>query len=222
MRTFQAIFELAAERHGGASAIEERLSTPRSAADIAATPDDRWLSAMTQCIFQAGFNWRVIEAKWPGFEEAFEGFDLKRWAAMDDADLDALLKDTRVVRNGAKLAAVGPNARYLLGLSEAHGSAGRYFAVWKPEDYIRNLTALRKGGERLGGMTGQMFLRRMGVDTPAFSKDMTAALVREGVVDKALTSAKALAAVQTALDAWREESGRPLTQISQVLALSVG
>lgn len=222
MNAFAAIFEQAAAHHGGAEAIEARMTTPRSAKEIAATPDDRWLSAMTKCIFQAGFSWKVIEAKWQGFEEAFDGFDLARWSAMHDEDLDRLVKDARVVRNGQKLASVGPNARYLAGLAAEHGSAGAYFAAWRPEDYVANLTALRTGGSRMGGMTGQMFLRRMGVDSPAFSKDMVAALVREGVIDKAPTSAKALRAIQAALDAWREESGRPLTQISQILALSVG
>ena len=31
---------------------------------------------MTRAIFQSGFSWKVIEAKWPGFEEAFDGFDV--------------------------------------------------------------------------------------------------------------------------------------------------
>jgi hypothetical protein len=41
------------------------------------------------------------------------------------------------------------------------------------------------------------------------------------VVDKPPTSKKALAAVQAAFNAWAEESGRDLSQISRVLAMSV-
>lgn len=222
MNSFEAIFEQAAAHHGGAEAIEARMATPKSAKEISATPDDRVLSAMTKCIFQAGFNWKVVEAKWPGFEDAFDGFDLARCSALHDEDLDRLVKDVRVIRNGQKLASVGPNARYLAGLAAEHGSVGAYFARWRPEDYVANLAALRAGAVRVGGSTGQLFLRRIGVDTPAFMRDVVAALVREGVIDKAPTSKKALNAVQAAFDAWREESGRPMTQISLTLALSVG
>lgn len=222
MRNFKEIEAAAAALHGGAADLEARLIAPTSADDIAKPGDDRWLATATKCIFQSGFNWRVIENKWPGFEAAFDGFDLGRCAMMTDEDLDRLLKDERVVRNGAKLKSVGDNARYFLSLAKEHGSAGAYFAAWRPEDYVQNLTALRKGGARLGGRTGQMLLRRMGVDSPVFSDDVVAALAREGVVDKAPTSAKALAAVQAALDEWRAQSGRSMTQISQILALSVG
>ena len=67
-----------------------------------------------------------------------------------------------------------------------------------------------------------MFLRRVGVDTPIMSRDVVAALIREGVVDKAVTAKRDLAKVQEAFDAWRGQSGRPLAQISRVLAASVG
>jgi len=84
------------------------------------------------------------------------------------------------------------------------------------------MSEMKTRGSRLGGATGSYALRRMGVDGFMLSKDVSAALVREKVVDKAPTSKKALAAVQSAFNDWHEESGRPLTQISQVLAMSVG
>ncbi|MEL6794888.1 MAG: 3-methyladenine DNA glycosylase, partial [Pseudomonadota bacterium] len=75
MRSFDQIFDIAAERHGGAEALDAKLDPPPPIAEVAAQPDDRWLSMMTRAIFQAGFSWKVIEAKWDGFEAAFEGFD---------------------------------------------------------------------------------------------------------------------------------------------------
>lgn len=220
MQDFADIFALAAKRHGGTTALERRLLKPSTAAEIRAAPDDRWLSAATKCVFQAGFNWQLIENRWPAFEAAFEGFELNRWAMMNDEDLDRLLKAKGIVANGAKIRSVGDNARFLLRLARAHGGVGAYFAGWEIADYCANLQVLRKDGARLGGRTGQMFLRRMGVDTIVFSPDVLKALAREGVVAKLPTSAKDFAALQAALDRWHGESGRPLTQISQILALS--
>ena len=62
----------------------------------------------------------------------------------------------------------------------------------------------------------------MGRDSFILSRDVGAALVREGVVDKPPSSKRDMAAVQAAFNAWMAESGRGLTQISRTLAMSVG
>ena len=79
---------------------------------------------------------------------------------------------------------------------------------------------LKKRGSRLGG-AAQFGLRFMGRDGWILSNDVVARLVAEGVIDKPPTSRKAMAAVQSAFNAWRAESGRSLTEISRVLALSI-
>jgi len=222
MQDFTKITAQAARLHGGPAALEKLLAHPLPAGKIRRIPADRFLSAATKCVFQAGFNWEVIENKWPRFEEVFEGFDPNRWAMMTDDDLDHLLKVKGIVANGAKIQSVGANARYLLRLAGQHGSVGAYFAGWRIADYCEHLQAMRADASRLGGRTGQMFLRRMGVDTLVFSPDVLKALDREGVVAKIPSSAKDFAALQAALDRWHKESGRGLTQISQILAFSVG
>ncbi len=78
MRTFDEIFEISAKRHGGMDELNSKLGAPKSTDELVAIPDDRWLSQMTRCIFQAGFNWKVVENMWPGFEEVFHGFDIGR------------------------------------------------------------------------------------------------------------------------------------------------
>ena len=57
---------------------------------------------------------------------------------------------------------------------------------------------------------------------PASSPVLVEALIREGVVAKEPTSKKDLAAVQAAFNTWREQSKRPVREISRILALSVG
>ena len=75
MRSFDEIYALAVARKGEASVLES-LQHPKPKAEIAAMPDDRFLALMTKCIFQSGFNWKVVDAMWPGFEAAFDGFDI--------------------------------------------------------------------------------------------------------------------------------------------------
>ncbi|HFD91924.1 MAG TPA: 3-methyladenine DNA glycosylase [Gammaproteobacteria bacterium] len=221
MQSMKQITAIAARRKGGGAALERLLTRPLSPARIRKIPDDRWLSAMTKCVFQAGFNWQVIEDKWARFEEVFAGFDTHRWRMMSDDDLDRLLKEDGIVRNAAKLRSVRENAAFLDDMAEAHGSAGAYFATWQRGDYCRHLRELQKGGSRLGGKTGQIFLRRMGVDTLVFSDDVIKALQREGIVDRMPGSNKDWRSLQDAIDVWHGESGRTLNEISQILAFSV-
>ncbi len=220
--SFADLFARAAARKGGDAALEAMLGAPATAQEVAAQPDDRWLAEMTRRVFQAGFSWKVIDSKWDGFEAAFDGFDVRRCAMMTDDDLDRLLSNKRIVRNGAKIRSVRENAAFLMDLAEEHGSAGRCFADWPAEDFVGLLDLLKKRGSRLGGMAGALSMRFMGKDSFVLSQDVVTALIREGVVDKAPSSKRDMAAVQAAFNAWMDESGRPLTQISRVLAFTVG
>jgi 3-methyladenine DNA glycosylase Tag len=222
MKSFAALYAQAVKRKRGAKALEALLPAPLSKAKLAKIPDDRWLSMMSQCVFQAGFNWQVVEKKWPDIEAAFAGFHPQRWRHMSDEDLDRLLKDKRIIRHATKILAVRDNATFLCDLAEEHGSAARFFADWPAEDYIGLLLLLKKRAARLGGNSAQYFLRAMGKDSFILSRDVVAALLREGVVSTEPKSQRDLKLVQEAFNHWRQESGRPLTQISKVLAFTVG
>lgn len=217
MRAFNEIFDIAAKRKGGRSALEAQLPEPE---DVTGLPEDRWLAQFTKSIFQAGFNWKVIEAKWAGFEAAFDGFDIGACAFMDEDRFDALLSDTRVVRNGTKLATVRENAAFLMSLRD-QGGAGHVFGTWPSEDYMGLLNLLKTHGSRLGSATGQYAMRFAGRDGFILSRDVTARLIAEGIIDKPATSKRAQQAVQEAFNTWMQQSGRGLTQISRVLAMSV-
>lgn len=218
MRSFEEIYDIAEERHG-AAALHSRLAHAPPAID--ALSDACWLEEMARCIFQAGFSWKVIENKWPGFQVAFEGFEPARIANYFDEDLDRLLADKSIVRNHAKINAVIENAMFLNSLSAEHGSAAEYLFNWPSEDLASLLLMLTKQGSRLGGNSGQRLLRNMGKQSYVLSKDVIKRLSIEGVVDKMPSSAKGLNAVQSAFNQWVDESGQGLTNISKILALSV-
>jgi hypothetical protein len=64
--------------------------------------------------------------------------------------------------------------------------------------------------------------RHMGKASFITSRDVTAALIGAGVIDKPPTGRKDLQAVQDAFNAWARETGRDLTSMSRVLAMSTG
>ena len=178
---------------------------------------------MTRCVFNAGFNWKVIDAKWDGFELAFEGFDPNRLAFFGDEMLGQLVSDTRIVRNGQKIKATLENAKFVADTAKAHGSFGAFLSAWPVDDQAGLLSYLNTNGSRLGGATGQYFLRFSGWDAWITSGDVCRALVREEVLDKPEAKSKsAMKKVQVAFNHWHAESGLPYAQISRILALSVG
>jgi len=221
MRSFDEILDIAITRKGGIDAINEHLTAPKTVAELKAIANDRWLASMTKCIFQAGFNWKVVESMWPGFEAAFDGFDTGRCAMLNEDDFDRLVSDKRIVRYGAKIRSVQENAVFINELSRDHGSAGAFFADWPSNDYANLLLFLKKRGARLGGKTGQYFLRFMGVDSFILSRDVTTRLIAEGIIDKTPTSQRDMQAVQNAFNAWQQQSNRSLNEISRILAMSI-
>lgn len=218
---FATLFEMAAARKGGRDAFELTLAMPKSPRDLAGIPDDRWLSAMSRSVFQAGFNWKVVAQKWPRFEEVFDGFDVGRMAMMSDDDLDRYLKAEGIIRHAKKILSIQGNAVFLRDLGAEHGSAGKAIAGWPTKDFAGLLWLMKKKGSRLGGSTGMYLLRHMGVDGFVLSRDVVRALIREGVIEKEPGSRRDLDRVQAAFNAWHAESGRPLTHISRTLACSI-
>lgn len=221
MDSFESIYAHAAERKGS-DTLESLLPEANSAAQLKKVTDDRYLAEMTKAVFRSGFVWKIIEAKWPGFEEAFAGFDTMACAMLSDEELEALSQNAEIVRNARKIASVRANAQFVRQVKDSHGGFGAFLGEWPEDDTVGLWSELKTRGERLGGNTGPFFLRFSGKDTFMFSADVVAALIGLGVVDKAPTSKKALAAVQSAFNTWRAESGRPMCQISRVLACSVG
>jgi len=220
MQTFATLYARAVERKGVAD-LQSRLPRFKTAEALTETPDDRVLSMMARRVFQAGFVWRVIENKWPGFEAAFEGFEPAAVAAYGPEEIGALREDTRIVRNGQKILATVDNAAFVVETARQHGSFGRFLAEWPEDDTVGLWRHLQKYGCRLGGDTGPRVLRGLGKDTFILSSDVTASLMAQGIVSKKPTSARDLQAAQEAFNGWRAESGRALCEISMVLACTV-
>jgi 3-methyladenine DNA glycosylase Tag len=218
--SFGPILEAARTRLG-AEALDARMMQPRSSAELKAVPDDRYLSQMELRIFRAGLKHSLVDAKWPAFEEVFNRFEPRRVRAMSDEALEGLLADRRLIRHWGKLKSVRDNAAAMIRVGEEHGSFSAWLADWPGTDIVGLWEALAKRFSQMGGNSGPSFLRMVGKDTFILTHSVTAALRHWGAVDAPPKNRKDRAAVQACLNIWAAETGRPLCQLSLILAASV-
>ena len=207
---FNRVRERAAKRKGGEKAL-------------AKLGDDRVLAEMARRIFSAGFVWSVIDKKWPGFEDAFLGFNPKRLLFQPAEFWHDLASDKRIVRNPQKIKSVRENAKFVSDIAAEHGSFGKFLATWPADDQLGLMDILAKRGSRLGGNSGQYLLRFLGRDSFILTNDLMLCLRDCGVpISEKGTSKKDLKLAQAQINAWATESGLPLTHISRICALSIG
>ena len=220
---FKTILARAEKRKGGPNGLRKLLPAKPSAKALEKLGDDRILAEMTQRVFSAGFAWSVIESKWPGFEKAFLGFEPAKLTFQPDDFWHDLLSNTAIVRNGAKINSVRENAAFVQEIAREHGSFGKFLSNWPSSDEIGLLNLLTKRGSRLGGNTGQMFLRFIGWDGFVTSQVVVACLRDAGLDIAAEVKSKGdLAKVQAQFNAWAEETGLPYVQLSRICAMSIG
>jgi DNA-3-methyladenine glycosylase I len=73
-------------------------------------------------------SWSTILKKRESYRRAFAGWDVKKVARFDAADVRRLMADEGIVRNRLKIAAAIENARRVIEVAKEHGSFDRY--VW--------------------------------------------------------------------------------------------
>jgi 3-methyladenine DNA glycosylase Tag len=223
MRSFAKIRARAAKRKGGEAVLASLMPPVAPATSLADISDARVLSEMSKRVFCSGFVWSVIEKKWPDFEEAFVGFEPKRLLFQPDEYWDKLLSDARIVRHPQKIRSVWENARFVSEVSSEKGGFGKFLAEWPLSDEAGLLELLGKRGSRLGGATGQYFLRFIGRDGFVTSRDVVACLRDAGLdIAESPTSKRDLRRIQDQFNAWQAETGLPYTHLSRICAMSIG
>ncbi|WP_034158470.1 DNA-3-methyladenine glycosylase I [Sphingomonas sp. ERG5] len=111
--------------------------------------------------FQAGLSWSIILRKRDAFRELFQGFDPAVVARFDEADIERLMLDLRIIRSRAKIVATIGNARAYLAMREVGEDFSEF--VWG-----------MAGGEPIVGDGAHV-----PVKTP-LSEDMSRALKKRG------------------------------------------
>ncbi|CRM67200.1 DNA-3-methyladenine glycosylase 1 [Pseudomonas sp. 37 R 15] len=82
--------------------------------------------------FQAGMAWITILRKREQFRRAFDGFDFRKVAQYDEADIERLMSDPGIVRNRAKILSTINNARRACEWVSESGSLARWIWSFEP------------------------------------------------------------------------------------------
>lgn len=216
------LYDTVRARFDSDAALEAFLPQALSPEALRRKGDDRYLSAMSQRVFQAGMQHTVVDAKWPEFEAAFAGFSPEPLALLGPEQLEEHMRNARLIRDRAKLQTIPRNARFILDIRQERGcSFAAFIADWPGSDTIGLWRLLAQRGARLGGRSAAGFLRLAGKDTFLLTSDVVARLAAAGIIDHAPTRQRDLQAVQDAFNALQQRSGRPLCQLSALLSLSI-
>jgi len=130
------------------------------------TRDSAYLEEMTKAVFRSGFSWKVVEDKWPNFKAAFDGFDVNKVAGYDERDVDRLLSDAGIVRNGRKIEATINNARAMRKVVEGFGSFKKYLRSMDEHPYEATAKDMKGRFSFLGKTGTYTFLWGVGEEVP--------------------------------------------------------
>ena len=137
---------------------------PQAPAKVEPEVPGDYLEVMTKAVFQSGLSWRVVEAKWDGFREAFEGFDAAKVAGFGPDDIERLAEDKRIVRNRRKIQATVDNADEILALDRQHEGFRNYLR--SHGSFEETVADLKRRFSFLGDTGAYYFLHVVGENVP--------------------------------------------------------
>jgi 3-methyladenine DNA glycosylase Tag len=220
MTSFDAIYSEALFRQCDEGVLKSKLPVPRTSEELRNINDADYLSVMSRRIFRAGLRHSMVDAKWPAFENIFHGFEIGYVRMMSDDDLEKLMKNEGIIRHWGKIKSVRANAQAIYELQNEKGSLGHYIADWPCNQIVGLWVDLKKRFTQLGGQSGPYFLRMAGKDTFLLTTFVVKGLIKWGLIESVPKGIKGQQVTQAIFNQWNEESGRPLCQLSMILALS--
>ena len=78
---------------------------------------------------QAGLSWQTVLNKRENYRKAFHGFELAKISRYNNKDVQRLLRDPGIIRNGLKIGATINNARQLLTIRKEFDTFDKY--IWR-------------------------------------------------------------------------------------------
>ena len=91
---------------------------------------------------QAGLSWITVLKKREAYRKVFDGFDPEKVALYDDAKIEALWANERIIRNRLKVNAAVTNAKLFLKIAIKHGSFDKF--IWEYVDYTPIIGHLKR------------------------------------------------------------------------------
>lgn len=121
--------------------------------------DQDYFEILCLCILQAGLNWGVMRGNWEKYRKGFRDFSINRLAR---AQTDKLLKDTNVLKNKNKVAAILYNAQEFQGIRKEYGSFSNFLRTLKHMPNEEILKQMVKRFRHVGSYTGEYYLHSVG------------------------------------------------------------
>lgn len=82
---------------------------------------------------QAGLSWRTVLNKREGYRRHYLNFEPEKVARFSEVEIEAMLNDSGVIRNRAKIEASIGNAKVFLDISQTFGSFSAYLFSFSPQ-----------------------------------------------------------------------------------------
>lgn len=222
LESFDKLYQRASERKGGVKQLNMLLPANENQDALLALSDDRYLAAMTKKVFQSGFVWRVVEQKWPDFEEVFFNFNIEKVLMMPDDMMERKAADPKIIRNFNKVKTIKANAQMIFEEQQNGHSFAEFIREWPSEDIIGLWAYLKKHGARLGGNTGPYALRALGKDTFLVTRDVEAYFRAHDLISGGTQTKASLGTMQKAFNQWHADSDLTYGQLSRLVAYATG
>lgn len=222
LESIDKLYQRAAERKGGDAALNLLLGEGDVSHLVAKLGDDRLLAAFTKKVFQSGFVWRVVENKWPDFEEVFFNFNIEKILMMPEDMVERKASDPKIIRNYNKVKTIKANAQMMFEEQQNGHTFAEFIAQWPSNDTIGLWAYLKKHGARLGGNTGPYGLRAIGKDTFVLSRDVEAYFRAHDIITGGIQSKTSLKAIQNSFNEWQQQCDLSLSQLSRLVAFATG
>jgi len=216
------IYQRAAARKGGVANLNILLGPGNEDRLLAEIPDDRFLAEFTKKVFQSGFVWRVVENKWPNFEESFFNFNIEKVLMMPEEMMERKASDPKIIRNFNKVKTIKANGQMIFEQQRQGHSFAEFIAKWPSDDIIGLWAYLKKHGQRLGGNTGPYALRALGKDTFILSRDVEAYFRAHEIITGGIQTKSSLNAIQNSFNHWQKQCDLSLGQLSRLIAYATG
>lgn len=97
--------------------------------------DDKLFEMLILEGMQAGLSWLTVLNKRESFREAFDKFDCRKVALYDEAKIEELMQNEKIIRNRLKIKSAIVNAQQFIKIQEEYGSFDWF--IWS---YVDNKT----------------------------------------------------------------------------------
>ena len=128
--------------------------------------DKKYFEVLSKAVFNAGFSWKVVNAKWEDIKEVFSDFEPKIVSNWTIDEITKALESPKIIRNSKKVKAIVSNAKIFLDIISEFGSFKNYLKSLEDKTCAEKLKILSKKFKWLGPTGSHFFLWTVGEDVP--------------------------------------------------------